>query len=108
MTKSSLIGVDCKVDNSTKLNITLAFNNCAARQQTEHGDFQMPLDVLVLGSVCFPLVLLIGIVSNMLVIYVLFKEREMRSVTSYLLANLSTCDILLLAVCVPSSLNDVT
>ena len=68
---------------------------------------EMPFDVIVLGCVCFPLVLLIGITGNMLVIYVMCKERDMRSFTNYLLANLSICDILLLAVCVPSGLNDV-
>ncbi|CAF0972074.1 unnamed protein product, partial [Brachionus calyciflorus] len=67
----------------------------------------MPLDIIVYGSLFYTLIFIMGVTGNSLVIYVLMKEKEMRNFTNYLLANLSVADLMVLFTCVPSSLHDL-
>lgn len=68
---------------------------------------QMSLANILCGTIAYSLIFLIGVVGNMLVIYVLIKERELRNFTNYLLANLSVADLLVLFTCVPTGLHDL-
>ena len=68
---------------------------------------EMPLDIILYGSFCYTMIFLIGIFGNLSVIYVLMKEKELRSFTNYLLANLSIADLLVLFTCVPSAFHDL-
>ena len=68
---------------------------------------EMPLDVIIYGSIFYPIIFLIGITGNLLVIYVLLKEKQLRSFTNYLLANLSFADLMVLFTCVPSAFHDL-
>ncbi|XP_030049542.1 G-protein coupled receptor 54 isoform X1 [Microcaecilia unicolor] len=49
----------------------------------------------------FALIMLMGLVGNSLVIYVISKHRQMRTVTNFYIANLATTDIIFLVCCVP-------
>ncbi|RXM29194.1 G-protein coupled receptor 54 [Acipenser ruthenus] len=49
----------------------------------------------------FALIMLVGLVGNSLVIHVITKHRQMRTVTNFYIANLATTDILFLVCCVP-------
>ncbi|MBN3297834.1 GPR54 protein, partial [Amia calva] len=49
----------------------------------------------------FALIMLVGLVGNSLVIYVVTKHRQMRTVTNFYIANLATTDIIFLVCCVP-------
>ncbi|XP_069482142.1 G-protein coupled receptor 54-like [Ambystoma mexicanum] len=49
----------------------------------------------------FALIMLVGLVGNSLVIYVISKHRQMRTVTNFYIANLATTDIIFLICCVP-------
>ncbi|XP_039606540.1 G-protein coupled receptor 54-like [Polypterus senegalus] len=49
----------------------------------------------------FALIMLIGLVGNSLVIYVITKHKQMRTVTNFYIANLATTDIIFLVCCVP-------
>ncbi|KAM4809825.1 G-protein coupled receptor 54-like [Rhinophrynus dorsalis] len=49
----------------------------------------------------FALIMLVGLVGNSLVIYVISKHRQMRTVTNFYIANLATTDITFLVCCVP-------
>lgn len=68
---------------------------------------EMPLDIILYGSIFYIIIFLIGIIGNLLVIYVLTKEKELRNFTNYLLANLSVADLMVLFTCVPSALHDL-
>jgi hypothetical protein len=70
-------------------------------------DFKMPLDVILFGSISYVFIFIVGVCGNLLVIYVLLKEKELRSFTNYLLANLSVADLMVLFTCVPSGLHDL-
>ncbi|OCT97930.1 G-protein coupled receptor 54 [Xenopus laevis] len=49
----------------------------------------------------FSLIMLVGLIGNSLVIYVISKHRQMRTVTNFYIANLATTDITFLVCCVP-------
>lgn len=68
---------------------------------------EMPLDVIIYGCVFYTIIFLIGVTGNILVIYVLLKEKQLRSFTNYLLANLSIADLMVLFICVPSAFHDL-
>jgi hypothetical protein len=68
---------------------------------------EMPLDVIIYGCVFYTIIFLIGVTGNLLVIYVLLKEKQLRSFTNYLLANLSIADLMVLFICVPSAFHDL-
>jgi hypothetical protein len=68
---------------------------------------EMPLDVIIYGSVFYIIIYLIGVIGNILVIYILLKKKELKCFTNYLLANLSIADLMVLIVCVPSAFHDL-
>jgi len=74
---------------------------------TQTFDFEMPLDIILYGSIFYAMIFIIGVTGNLLVIYVLAKEKELRNFTNYLLANLSLADLFVLVVCVPSAFHDL-
>ncbi|XP_069601781.1 kiSS-1 receptor [Ranitomeya imitator] len=49
----------------------------------------------------FAMLMLVGLVGNSLVIYVISKHKQMRTVTNFYIANLATTDIIFLVCCVP-------
>jgi hypothetical protein len=67
----------------------------------------MPIDLIIYGTLFYILIFVVGFIGNFLVIYVLMKEKEMRTFTNYLLANLSIADLLVLFTCVPTGLHDL-
>ncbi|CAM4700707.1 kiSS-1 receptor [Caretta caretta] len=49
----------------------------------------------------FALLMALGLAGNSLVIYVITKHKQMRTVTNFYIANLATTDIIFLVCCVP-------
>ncbi|XP_018614543.1 KISS1 receptor b [Scleropages formosus] len=49
----------------------------------------------------FALIMLVGLLGNSLVIYVVTKHQQMKTVTNFYIANLATTDIIFLVCCVP-------
>lgn len=70
-------------------------------------NFEMPLDIVLIGSILYSIIFLFGITGNLLIICVLIKEKELRSFTNYLLANLAIADLMVLLACVPTGLHDL-
>jgi hypothetical protein len=68
---------------------------------------EIPSDITIYGSVFYSIIFLMGIVGNLLVLYLLIKEKELRNFTNYLLANLSISDLLVLFACVPTGFHDL-
>ena len=83
------------------------FSNDTTLNGTQLFDFEMPLEIILYGSIFYAIIFLIGVTGNLLVIYVLAKEKELRNFTNYLFANLSFADLFVLVVCVPSALHDL-
>ena len=68
---------------------------------------QMPIDIVLVGSILYIIVLIFGLFGNFLVIYVLMRNKDLRNFTNYLLANLSIAELLVLITNVPIGLHDL-
>ncbi|XP_077989046.1 G-protein coupled receptor 54-like [Glandiceps talaboti] len=57
----------------------------------------------VLVPIFFAAIILIGVSGNSTVLYIIFKHREMQTVTNYYIANLALADIVFLVICTTST-----
>ncbi|XP_071260514.1 G-protein coupled receptor 54-like [Salvelinus alpinus] len=76
---------------------------CNQSASLEDQDVQGP-PVLVdawLVPTLFSLIMLVGLVGNSLVIHVITRHQQMRTVTNFYIVNLATTDIMFLVCCVP-------
>ena len=77
---------------------------------TSSGDsseqLRIPMYMYILVSVSYGLILIIGLVGNIMVIYVVSTNASMRTSTNVFLVNLSIADICVLVVCVPTALTE--
>nr|XP_005168713.1 KISS1 receptor b isoform X1 [Danio rerio] len=71
--------------------------------QTDLMRFQnpVPLTDTWLVPLFFTLIMFVGLVGNLIVIYVVIKNQQMKTVTNLYIVNLATTDILFLVCCVP-------
>ncbi len=51
----------------------------------------------------YSIVFTVGLIGNVLVIYVFTKDRKMRTVTNSFLVNLAVCDLMVVCMCMPFS-----
>ena len=84
---------------------TIATTTAAATAAAAAAEISM--DVFVISLFFYIVIFVTGVIGNMLVIYVLIKERELRNFTNYLLANLSIADLMVLFTCVIPCIHDV-
>ena len=57
---------------------------------------QLSIYVILYGTISYSLIFLVGVIGNLMVIYVLMRDKELRNFTNYLLANLSIADLMIL------------
>lgn len=62
-------------------------------------------DIMKVLYITLPILLaVIGIIGNTTVMYIIFKHRDMQTVTNYFLANLAATDVAMLTICaIPSA-----
>lgn len=108
-------------------NITMAlestsmFNNVSISNGNDSGsdlyseydyDFEdshvLPLEELVPVSIAYGLTLVLGITGNILVIASVIRFRKLHSVTNVFLLSLASADLLLVVVCVPVKVKQIT
>ncbi|KAF0297072.1 Orexin receptor type 2 [Amphibalanus amphitrite] len=74
----------------------------------EQGDEpQFPVYVRVLVTLTCSVILTVGIVGNVLVPLVIWRNRELRNSTNFFLLNLSLADLCVLLLCMPQVLVEV-
>ena len=78
-------------------NFTNGFNASAGNRTEPHG---LGAVAYVMPTVC-GVILLIGGVGNSLVIYIVARFSEMRTVTNYYIVNLAVTDLAFLVCCIP-------
>ncbi len=66
-----------------------------------------PLYIVICVSLFYGIIFLVGLVGNFLVIYVIYKNAEMKTCTNFFLVNLSVADLLIIIVCMPSAFMDL-
>ncbi|XP_070543178.1 G-protein coupled receptor 54-like isoform X2 [Ptychodera flava] len=58
---------------------------------------------LILVPVFFSIIVLVGVTGNCIVLYIIFKHKEMQTVTNYYIANLALTDVAFLLICTTST-----
>ena len=67
----------------------------------------LPFHVFLFGTIVYTVLFIFGTCGNILVLYVLYKNSELRNSTNYFFANLSLADLLILFTCIPIALHDL-
>ncbi|KAF4113734.1 hypothetical protein G5714_006279 [Onychostoma macrolepis] len=76
-------------------------DHCQHLEQSWPVTSPIPLTDAWLVPVFFTLIMFVGLVGNSLVIYVVVKNQQMKTVTNLYIVNLATTDMLFLVCCVP-------
>ncbi|XP_076848418.1 neuropeptide Y receptor type 2 [Brachyhypopomus gauderio] len=95
-------------ENTTQEDTTASANCCS---QADKGDLLDDLEdstnligVQVILILAYSVIILLGVTGNSLVIYVVYKFRNLRTVTNFFIANLAVADLLVNALCLPFTL----
>ncbi|XP_013401650.1 growth hormone secretagogue receptor type 1 [Lingula anatina] len=120
--------VDCRMPEAgiakaiQELNATSAvstFDNLTNETETWNEDFfnistnisrvvpEVPKYILITATSFYIIMFLLGLTGNMLVVYVVLRNRDMHSSTHLFLVNLSLADLLVLVICMPTALIDL-
>ena len=65
---------------------------------------RQPLHMIVIYSLAYGIVFLLGILGNSLVVSVVYRNPRMHNVTNYFIVNLAVADILVCLLCLPITL----
>ena len=89
-----------------EMNITY-FSNVELRNETDVSsppDLAIPLYMLIGGTLSYLVIFLMGVGGNIMVVWIVARNRDMRSATNVFLLSLSIADLLVLIICMPSAL----
>ena len=76
-------------------------------KHTHSATPEPPLYIVVTTTVFYALIFLFGLIGNLLVIFVVAKNPDMKTSTNFFLVNLSVTDLLVILVCMPTALVDI-
>lgn len=77
-------------------------------QALYHVDFTQLTSVTVIVILCYCLVAVLALLGNMLVIWTVWRNSHMHTVTNYYLVNLAISDLLVAAIVMPLKLLEYT
>ena len=112
--QSDLWGLSA-MDTADQLNATqmeeLKSSNCCVTADTAHDENLLELDdstklvgVQVVLILAYSTIILFGVTGNSLVIYVVYKFKNLRTVTNFFIVNLAVADLLVNMLCLPFTL----
>ena len=79
------------------------FNNSTVTDGDNSTTFLAP-GFLAVTTIAYGVIFFFGVTGNALVAIVIWRNTDMRSSTNYFLVNLSIADLMIILVCLPSSL----
>lgn len=89
----------------------LKSSNCCVTADTTHDENSLELDdstklvgVQVVLILAYSTIILFGVTGNSLVIYVVYKFKNLRTVTNFFIVNLAVADLLVSMLCLPFTL----
>lgn len=97
--------------NLTRINIDMDFNpdaNDCLGQAVYHVDFTQLTSVTVVVVMCYLLVVLLAVLGNLLVIWTVWRNTHMHTVTNYYIVNLAISDLLVASIVMPLKLLEYT
>lgn len=65
------------------------------------------LGSLIFFTIAYVIVFITGLIGNIVVLFVIFRNNELKHFTNYFFANLSAADVLVLLVCIPTAIHDI-
>ncbi|CAF1468892.1 unnamed protein product [Rotaria sp. Silwood1] len=65
------------------------------------------LNSLIFFTIVYILVLISGLIGNFIVLFVIFKNNDLKHFTNYFFANLSAADVFVLLFCIPTAIHDI-
>lgn len=65
---------------------------------------KQPVHMIVIYSIAYSAVFVVGILGNGLVVTVVYRNAHMHNATNYFIVNLAIADILVLVLCLPFNL----
>ncbi|XP_029021541.1 neuropeptide Y receptor Y7 [Betta splendens] len=83
---------------------TLLDNRTGSHSPGFHTDVTKRVGVQITLIAAYSLIILLGLLGNALVIYMIVRYRNMRTVTNFFIANLALADLLVNALCLPFTL----
>ena len=86
-------------DMASTLNYSLLNYSGNATNSTSSGEFEDILMVVI--TVFFTFIVILGLVGNILVIIVVVSNQQMRNTTNLLIINLAFADLFFIIICVP-------
>ena len=89
-----------------EMNITY-FSNVDLTNETDVSsppDLTIPLYMLIGVTFSYFVIFLMGVGGNIMVVWIVARNRDMRSATNVFLLSLSIADLLVLIICMPSAL----
>lgn len=97
--------------NLTRINIEMDYNvepNDCLAQAVYHKDLTQLTSVTVIVVMCYSLVALLAVLGNLLVIWTVWRNTHMHTVTNYYLVNLAISDLLVATIVMPLKLLEYT
>ena len=94
-------------DSKLGSNLTSGDNNCTGYNCSDPGNYTYPEDIIsyhavqAMFYVIYTTIFVLGIIGNVLVCFVVMRNKAMQTVTNFFITNLALADILLCALAVP-------
>ena len=73
-------------------------------ENTYYPSIRQPVHMIVIYSLAYSIVFLVGLVGNALVVVVVYRNIRMHNVTNYFIVNLAIADVLVCVLCLPITL----
>ena len=89
-----------------EMNMTY-FSNVDLRNETDVSpppDLAIPIYMSIGVTLSYFLIFFMGVGGNIMVVWIVIRNRDMRSATNVFLLSLSIADLLVLIICMPSAL----
>ncbi|XP_054159960.1 orexin/Hypocretin receptor type 1-like [Oppia nitens] len=100
--ESAIKVMDSALDSNATINMTADDIREMLKQFLNHPDYLYDKWVRNLIIICFYCtIVIISLFGNLMVCYVIFKKRRMRTETNLLMANLTVSDIVMTAINIP-------
>lgn len=87
----------------TGSNFTLEF----PMESNSSNVFDETYSSLIFFTIAYIIVFITGLIGNIVVLFVIFRNHELKHFTNYFFANLSAADVCVLVFCIPTAIHDI-
>ncbi|RWS09555.1 growth hormone secretagogue receptor type 1-like protein, partial [Dinothrombium tinctorium] len=87
-----------------KLQMDFEEETSTSFQESDLNNLSFPISIRLVATTTCALLLVIGSIGNLLIPFVIIKNKELRNSTNFFLVNLSIADLFLLLICAPTAI----